>query len=189
MTFVEFGNFNRPTVTKWNNDLYTPPEGFEYIRPFLPKEWVYWEMCYGRGLLADAMRNKWFNVVGDGDLDCFSEPLLIDGKPFHFDYIITNPPYSNNKDFIKRCLELWKPFAILFRLEHLGWVGAYELFKDQDFEIIIPKKRINFISETNYQRFLNGEPMKKSSSSFHTIWLTKGFNIWKPISWIDLPKD
>ena len=161
------------------NELYTPPEGFAYIKNLLPKEWVYWEMCYGKWHLANAMRLEWFNVIGDSTWDCFhSNP----GNWKDYDYIITNPPYKNNKDFIKRAIELWKHFALLIRLEHMWGVEAFNIFKDLDIQLVIPKKRINFITPKTYW-----QTKWKSSASFHTIWLTWWFNLKKQITYVYLP--
>lgn len=179
MAFVESSIITLPKLSNFN-ELYTPPEGFAYIRDLLPKEWTYWEMCYGKGHLANAMRLEGFNVIGEPTWDCF---LTNPGDGKDYDYIITNPPYKNNKEFIKRAIELGKPFALLIRLEHMWGIEAFNIFKDLDFQIIIPKKRINFITPKTYWT------SKKSSASFHTIWLTWWFNLKKQITYVDLPVD
>lgn len=176
MAFLEPQGSNRPQLANFN-DLYTPPEWFAYILPYLPKDGVYWEMCYGQGHLATEMRKRWFKVIGDAEWDCFEV------NP-DCDYVITNPPYRNNKAFVKRALETWKPFALLIRLEHLGWVEAFEVFKDLDVEILIPKRRIKFITPKTYWNWKT----KESSPTFHTIWVTKGFNIGKQITYVDIPE-
>jgi len=95
-----------------------------------------------------------------------------------WDIFITNPPFNGNKKFFRRAIELEKPFAILCRLEHLGGVEAYELFKDLDIKIIIPKKRINYITP----KMMAGK--KVGGSPFHSVWITKGFNLPKQINYI-----
>ena len=155
------------------NDMYTPPEAMDYITKFLDKNLIYWESCYGKGHMADELINRGFNVVGRSEIDC-----LVDEPKHKWDFLITNPPFNGNKKFIKRAIELKKPFAFLIRLEHLGGVEAFRLLKDLDFKLIIPEKRINYITP----KMIAGE--KVGGSSFHSIWLTNGLNLPKQINYI-----
>lgn len=155
------------------NDMYTPPVAMNYICPFLNKNLIYWEACYGKGNLADELRRKGFKVVGDEGLDCLtSQPTE------QWDFWITNPPFNGNKKFIKRAIEFKKPFAFLIRLEHLGGVEALRLLENLNFKLIIPEKRINYITP----KMLNGE--KVGGASFHSIWLTYRLELPKQINYI-----
>jgi hypothetical protein len=154
------------------NEMFTPSVALDYIIPFLSKDLIYWEACYGQGHLAKELESKGFNVVGNIGIDCLTtEPLM-------WDILITNPPFNGNKKFIARAIELRKPFALLIRLEHLGGVEAMRLLKDLDFSIIIPEKRINYITPKMQQ----GE--KVGGSPFHSIWLTYGIELPKRINYI-----
>ena len=154
------------------SEMYTPPKAMEYIMPFLDKNLIYWEACYGKGHMADELKKNGFNVVGREDVDCLKE------QPPEWDFWITNPPFKTNKIFIKKAIELGKPFAFLIRLEHLGGVKALELLKDLDFKIIIPERRINFITP----KMLQG--IKVGGSPFHSIWLTYKVNLPEQINYI-----
>ncbi|MEK6935976.1 MAG: hypothetical protein AABW67_04245 [Nanoarchaeota archaeon] len=156
------------------NEMFTPPEGMKYIIPFLDKKLIYWECCYGQGHMAKELEKNGFKVVGNKDIDCLKE------QPKEWDFLITNPPWKTNKDFIRRAIELKKPFAFLIRLEHLGGVEALELLKDLDFHIIIPRNRINFITP----KMLQG--IKVGGSLFHSIWLTYGLKLSKQINFVEL---
>ena len=96
------------------NEMFTPPVAMRYIIPFLDKKLVYWECCYGQGHMARELTNNGFKVVGNQIMDCLKE------QPKNWDFLITNPPFKTNKVFIRRAIELGKPFAFLIRLEHLG---------------------------------------------------------------------
>jgi hypothetical protein len=163
MKFPELHNFN---------DMFTPPEAMEYIMPFLNPTKKYWEACWGRGDMANELFKNGFDVVGNKDMDC-----LLD-QPEEWDFLITNPPFNGNKKFIKRAIELKKPFALLIRLEHLGGVEAMNLLKDLDFQIIIPEKRINYITP----KMIAGN--KVGGSPFHSIWLTYGLNLLKQVNYV-----
>jgi hypothetical protein len=151
------------------NEMFTPPEAMNYIIPFLDPKIMYWEACWGRGDMAKALSDNGLCVVGDKNMDC-----LVD-QPKNWDFLITNPPFNGNKKFIKRAIELKKPFALLLRLEHLGGVEAMRLLGDLDFQIIIPEKRINYITP----KMIAGG--KVGGSPFHSIWLTFGLNLPKQI--------
>jgi hypothetical protein len=156
------------------NEMYTPDYALDYIERFLPKGLIYWESCYGKGHLAKALEKRGFKVIGNKDIDCLKESP----DENNWDVWITNPPWKTNKDFIKRAIDLKKPFAFLIRLEHLGGVKAMELFKDLDIQIIIPRDRIHYITP----KILRGE--KTGGSQFHSIWLTYGFNLPRQINYI-----
>ena len=155
------------------NEMYTPPEALKCILPYLPKDKIYWEACYGMGHMADELRKNGFIVIGDKEIDCLNDTPIQD-----WDIFITNPPFNGNKKFIKRGIELGKPFAFLLRLEHMGGVEAFNLFKALDIQIIIPQKRINYITP----KMMSG--IKVGGSPFHSIWLTCGLKLPKQINYL-----
>ncbi len=160
-----------PTLHKFN-DMYTPPEALDYIAPYLDMSLTYWEACYGRGHMAIELTRRGFKVKGWGQLNC-----LID-EPHYWDFLITNPPFSNNKKFLARFIEFDKPFATILRLEHLGGVKALELLTNLDFCVIIPEHRINFITP----KMMRGE--KVGGAQYHSIWLTYGLDLPRQINYI-----
>ncbi len=162
MKFPELHNFN---------DMYTPPEAMDYICPFLDKSLQYWEACPGKRHMVNALIDRGFNVAY-GVFDC-----LKDTPRSPWDFFITNPPFNGNKKFLARAIELGKPFALLLRLEHLGGVEAMRLLKDLDFKLVIPERRINYITP----KMLRGE--KVSGSPFHSVWLTYGVDLPKQINY------
>ena len=60
------------------------------------------------------------------------------------DAIITNPPYSIKTKFIRRCIELNKPFALLIPIEALSGKSRVELYNQIKIQILVPNLRINF---------------------------------------------
>lgn len=69
-------------------------------------------------------------------------------KDYTFDYLITNPPYSNKDEIIERCIDSGKPCVLVLPIESLGGVKRHALFKKTNISIYVPTKRIKFISET-----------------------------------------
>lgn len=74
-------------------------------------------------------------------------------EPEQYDYIISNPPYSNKSQILKRLYELGKPFAML-----MGLIGIFEskerfnLFKENSFEILNFDKRVSFFKDYSDQK-------------------------------------
>ena len=68
-------------------------------------------------------------------------------------YIISNPPYSLKYEVFKKLFELGKPFAML-----VGIVGLFEsqkrfeLFKNNEFEIMYMNKRISYFKSYDDQK-------------------------------------
>ena len=69
------------------------------------------------------------------------------------DYIISNPPYSKKNEVFERLFRLGKPFMML-----VGVVGIFEsqfrfnMFKDNDFEIMYFNKRISYFKDYSSQK-------------------------------------
>ena len=83
-------------------------------------------------------------------------------KDYEFDYLITNPPYSNKNEIIERCIKTGKPCVLVLPIETLGGVQRHKLFSQTNISVYIPTKRIAFISE-------NGENSK--SAAHHSIFI------------------
>ena len=73
--------------------------------------------------------------------------FLKDKANFEFDVIITNPPYSLKNEFLKKCYEYNKPFALLLPLTALEGKERGKLYKKYGIEVIVLDKRINFMKE------------------------------------------
>ncbi len=151
------------------DEIYTPEYALNPLLPFLKKEWKIWECAWGTGALATHLKKKGFNVVGFDIQDFFFT------NEFGCDVIITNPPYSKKDEFLKRAYELGKPFAFLLPLTALEGIKRSVLYKKYGLQIIIPNRRINFIT-----------PNGGSSSWFATAWFTWGLNLPKDLMFVEL---
>jgi len=144
-----------PLMNGRPDNFQTPKEAFEYLRPYLDPTWRIWECAWGEGHLFTHIKEAGFEVVGsDKEHDFLKAP------PKECDCIITNPPYSLKDEFIARCYELGKPFALLMPLTGLEGIKRQALYKKNGISLIIPNKRINFKTPTG----------KGSGSWFMTAW-------------------
>lgn len=87
---------------------------------------------------------------------------------FGIKYIISNPPYSLKAEVFKKLFELDIPFAML-----VGVVGLFEsktrfeMFRDNDFEIMYFDKRVSYFKDYNDQTPSLNPP-------FSSVYVTKG---------------
>ncbi len=98
------------------DDFQTPPYALKPLLPYIPKEWMVWEPACGHGYLVDELERLGYRVLAT---ELHAEPsvdFLID-LAMGWDVIITNPPYSIKQQFLARCYELNKPFALLLAME------------------------------------------------------------------------
>jgi hypothetical protein len=79
-------------------------------------------------------------------------------EPTHYDIIISNPPYSRREDILERLFSLKKPFMILINDAGLFHSKKrFELLKNNNFEMIIFNKRIDYIKGNEVMK---GVPFK-----------------------------
>ena len=151
------------------DEIYTPEYALNPLLPYIKKFKVVWECAWGEGALATHLRKKGFEVRGSNVVNFFDDWHLV------YDCIVTNPPYSKKDEFLKRAYELGKPFAFLMPLTTLEGIKRGALFKKYGLQLIIPNRRINFIT-----------PNGGSSSWFATAWFTWGLNLPKDIMFVEL---
>ena len=145
-----------------SDEFGTPKEAIIPLLPYLKKDWIIWECAWGKGSLAKHLSAEGFNVIGDGVDFYISDKAC--------DIIITNPPYSAKDAFLERAYTLGKPFAFLLPLTALEGKKRNDLFRKYGIQLIIPDKRINFITPSG----------KGTGAWFQVAWFC-----WK----LNLPKD
>jgi len=123
-----------------SDDYMSPKYVWENIIDYIPKDKIIWESAYGDGESGENMRSLGLNVIHREDLDFFKD------EPKEWDIQITNPPFSNKKDWFKRSKELGKPFIIVSPCSAINTKYMRELFTNE-LQILIPRKRINFIKK------------------------------------------
>ncbi len=132
-----------------NDNLYTPEEAVRPLLKYLPaKELTIWECCDdGNSNIAKLLREKGYKVVSTDIVTGFD--FLKDAPKFDFDMIVTNPPYSLKNEFISKCYEYNKPFALLLPITALEGRKRGSLFGKRGISVIVLDKRINFTNKRN----------------------------------------
>lgn len=142
------------------DDYQTPPEAISILLPHLQRHWTVWEPAAGEGYLVRALEEVRLKVIAT---DIHNDQDFLTYEPGeHYDVIITNPPYSLKDEFLERAYSLRKPFAFLLSLTTLEGKRRQGMFASHGISLIIPDRRINFISPDG----------RDSGSWFLTAWFT-----------------
>tara|TARA_R100000742_G_C4275220_1_gene95564 strand:+ start:1567 stop:2064 length:498 start_codon:yes stop_codon:yes gene_type:complete len=162
--------FHTKTFQK-HDDYMTPKYAWENIQQFIPRDKVIWEAFYGDGTSGNYLRELGFNVIHE-EVDFFENDLG--------DIIVSNLPFSDAKNIMKRMLVLDKPFILIMPSSKIN-TSYFREWKDKNIQIIIPRKRIHFI------KLVNGkiDENQKSSCNFDCFYYCYKMNLPKDIVWLD----
>ena len=111
------------------SDFYpTPPEATIALMQFLnlPMGTRIWEPACGQGHMVRAIQAMGYPVIGT-DIQMGDDFLTC--VPRVCDWIITNPPFNLAEQFVRRCDELHRPFALLLKSQFWHAAKRYELFQ------------------------------------------------------------
>ena len=168
----------RQFKSRKSDEYYTPKYVWEMLSPFLDKEKVIWEAFHRENDThihsSEYLRELGFKVV-QTKKDFFEENLG--------DVIVSNPPYSKNKEILLRLVELDKPFCLLLNQCCLHSKYFRKTFKDtfDQIQLIIPSK-INYLiksDDENDKEFLTGK-----GCPFYSILICWKMNLEKDINFI-----
>ena len=121
------------------SDYYpTPPEATMALMNFLhlEKNNVIWECACGQNHMVDVMRSMGYKVIGT-DILTGTDFLMAD-VPDGVSWVITNPPFSLSEKFIRRCLEIGRPFALLLKSQYWHAKKRLDLFRENPPDYILP---------------------------------------------------
>lgn len=128
--------------TELNDDLYTPAYAVYPLLKYLSKDKTCWECTdFGNSMITKVLRENGFEVISTGKKDF---DFLRDEPYFDFDVIITNPPYSLKTQFLKKCYEFGKPFALLLPITALEGKERGKLYRQYGIQLLVFDGRIQF---------------------------------------------
>jgi len=133
------------------DNIYTPEEAVFPLLNYFDYELeryksVVWECCdAGNSAITKVLKNQGYKVIST-DIETGFD-FLKDTPDFHFDAIVTNPPYSKKTQFLKKCYEYEKPFALLLPITGLEGITRGELFQHYGLSVIVLNRRIEFTGE------------------------------------------
>jgi hypothetical protein len=132
--------FQTKTFTK-HDDYMTPKSAWEAIADLIPKKTI-WEAFYGDGNSGKILTDLGFDVIHE-DVDFFENNKG--------EIVVSNPPFTKIPDVLKWLVELDKPFILIMPSAKLCTQYVRKIFQDSDapLQIIIPRKRIQFMKLVN----------------------------------------
>jgi len=176
----------------------TPNYATELLIPYIPKDiTTIWECSVGHGKIFSVLEKDKYAVYGTdikqtdyadeviNFLTCEKIPSnvfcrLSTGVTEKL-AIITNPPFSLKKRFFEKCIYFDIPFALLLSADYSGWV--IDAVRKYGCEKIIPDHRIDYITPTGKSGATG------HSSHFHSLWMTRYFNLGKSETFVELTKE
>jgi hypothetical protein len=164
-------SFSTKTFIK-HDDYMTPQSAWENIKNFIPKDKLIWECFYGNGSSGTYLTELGFDVIHE-DIDFYENNLG--------EILVSNPPFSDCKNVMKRLAILDKPFIMIMPSSKINTSYFRETFKDKGIQIIIPNKRIQFI------KLVNGEIPNdyKSCCNFDCFYYCYKIGLKQDISWLN----
>jgi len=162
--------FHTNTFIKYD-DYMTPKYAWENIKQYIPTDKIIWEAFYGDGVSGKYLTELGFNVIHE-KIDFYEEDKG--------DIIVSNPPFSDVKNVMERLSELDKPFILIMPSSKINTSYMRQNFKNKGLQIIIPKKRIQFIKKEN-----NKEVELKNTCNFDCFYYCYKLNLNKDITWLD----
>lgn len=154
----------------------TPVWAVAPLLPYLNRAWRIWEPACGKGNLVKAFRAEGFSCQGTdvegNEVDFLTQTVL----PWYpFDCIVTNPPYSLKDEFLARCYEIGKPFALLLPFTALEGRTRQSLYRRHGLEVLILPRRVDFETPSG----------KGSSSWFPVAWFTWGLELGSSLTFAE----
>lgn len=141
---------------------YTPWHGVAPLFPYLAPGTRVWEPACGNGMMANALIEHGCGVH-QTDWTTGHDFFTYAPEPDTYDVIVTNPPYSLKREWMRRCYELGKPWALLVPFETLSTGGALAMYRQYGWEELRLMQRVNFhMPDTGFHN--NG-------AQFPVVWL------------------
>jgi len=126
--------------TAESDECYTPENEVWPLYPFLDKSKTYYEATSTHsGSIIKGLKAGGFSVVGNEGRDffeCATEEV--------YDGIVTNPPYSKKDEFLERCFEHGKPFALLLPVSAIQSQKRGKMFNRNGISILVYNRRVDF---------------------------------------------
>lgn len=157
-----------------NDECYTPAYGVKPLLEYMDKNKSYWcpfdkeDSEFVREFKAAGFE-VWWTHIDDG-FDFFTY-----NPWFHFDAIISNPPFAGKRKIFERAISFGKPFALLMSNTWLNDSAPKKLFKDIDLQLLMfeermlfkgQEKKITFSSSYFCRDFLPKQIVMKSLKEF-----------------------
>lgn len=125
-----------------NDECYTPAYGVTPIIKYIPKDAIVWcpfDTEHSEFVKQISHNHRVVYSHIDAGQDFFTY------EPNEWDVIVSNPPFTNKRQFFERALSFNKPFALIMANTWLNDAAPKQLFMDKDLQLLMFDKRMEFI--------------------------------------------
>lgn len=155
-------------IKKSNTDeWYTQPYSVEIIIPFLKKKGfkkVWSPFDKEDSEFVKILTREGFEVTY-GHIETGEDFFEYKEIPNECEVVVSNPPFSKRAEIFERLYEFKIPFALIMNYNGIfDSKKRFEMFKNNNFEILVPQGRMNFS---------NGEGVK-NSPNFQSVYFCNG---------------
>jgi hypothetical protein len=164
------------------DNFMTPPAALGPLWPFIRPGWRIWEPAAGTGNLYHAFTARGYDCIAADILppnEWRREQNFMTDWRDDFDCIITNPPFSIKDEFLRKCYQHGKPFALIMPLTGLEGRKRQALYRTHGLELLIFDRRINYETPSG----------KGSGSWFPSGWFSHGLDIGQSLTFWEFPKE
>ena len=164
--------FHTKTFMK-HDDYMTPDHAWKDIEEYIPKDKIIYEAFYGDGESGITLQAMGCNVIHE-ERDFYDEPP-------EYDLIVTNAPFSDTKNIMRRLAELDKPFIMIMPSSKINTSYFRENFANKKLQIMIPRRRIHFIKMVDGKKPDNW----KNACNFDCFYYCYKMNLKDDITWLE----
>ena len=160
--------FSEQIKTSKTDEYYTPDYAVKIILPYLKNRgfkhvWCPFDKEHSE--FVKILKEEGFNVTF-GHIETGQDFFSYKQPPTDVDCVVSNPPFSKRNAIFETLFSFCLPFAVIMNFNGLFDAKArYELFKNNKFELLIPKGRMCFYDE-------NMEV--KNSPNFQSVYVCSG---------------
>jgi hypothetical protein len=122
------------------------------LLPYLDPTWIVWEPACGQGNLVRRLTAAGHDVLASDILQGPQFDFLRYTPGFPYEMICSNPPFSYKNQFIQRCYDLGKPWAMLMPLTALATATRHNLYKQHGIELLLLPTRVKFRRDDQTQK-------------------------------------
>lgn len=138
------------------SDFYpTPADATQALLNFLnlPEGTIIWEPACGENHMVEVMQANGYKVIAT---DIHSGTDFLETGNLEADWIITNPPFSLADQFIIRCIQTKKPFALLLKSQYWHAKKRLGLFRQYPPAFVCP---LTWRPDFLFKQRGNGSPL------------------------------
>jgi hypothetical protein len=145
-----------------HDDWFTRKSAWSDISQFIPRDKVIWEACMldSTSFSPIYLQEMGFDVEWNVNEDIFTQQKREDST------IVTNLPFTLKKEIFQHLKEIDQSFIILAPSTCLHTKYFFEIFKNENIQLIIPSTKRNF------DKYVDGVKVDgPSNCSFYTLYI------------------